>query len=79
MKAIARATGAPSPRPGDEEDLAAALLAHCDGKDSDLHVAQRAYLASRRAGAAEGLLAAWRACAQGEGPIRARAGSRSDA
>jgi glycosyltransferase involved in cell wall biosynthesis len=66
MKAIARATGAPSPIPGDEESWAGALRAHCDGKDADAPAAQKAYLASRRAGAAAGLLAAWRASA-GEG------------
>jgi hypothetical protein len=55
------------------------LLAHCDGKDDDLRIAQKAYLASRRAGAADGQLAAWRASAQGERPIRERAASRSGA
>jgi glycosyltransferase involved in cell wall biosynthesis len=63
MKAVARATGALSPIPGDEESWAAALLAHCDGRDADSLAAQKAYLASRRAGAAAGLLAAWRATA----------------
>jgi len=79
MKAVARATGAPSPRPGDEDAWAGALLAHCDGNDADLHMAQKAYLASRRAGAAAGLLAAWRASVLGERPIRERAASRSGA
>lgn len=66
MKAIAKATGAQSPRPGDEEEWIAALRAHCDGKDADLQAAQKAYLASRRAGAAEGLLSAWRSASRGE-------------
>jgi glycosyltransferase involved in cell wall biosynthesis len=79
MKAVARATGALSPRPGNEEDWAGALLAHCDGKDGDLHISQKAYLASRRAGAAEGLLAAWRASARGEWPARKYAASRRGA
>jgi glycosyltransferase involved in cell wall biosynthesis len=64
MKAVARATGALSPPPGDEGAWAEALRAHCDGKDADAAAAQKAYLASRRAGAAAGLLAAWRASAE---------------
>ncbi|MBW8888647.1 MAG: glycosyltransferase family 4 protein [Fibrobacteres bacterium] len=79
MKAVARATGAPSPRPGDEEAWAGALLAHCDGKDGDLHIAQKAYLASRRAGAAEGLLASWRAALPVERPTRGLSVSRGGA
>jgi glycosyltransferase involved in cell wall biosynthesis len=77
MKAVALATGAPSPLPGDEEAWAAALLAHCDGKDADVPAAQKAYLASRRAGAAAGLLAAWQASAAGaisrEAPVTSQA------
>jgi glycosyltransferase involved in cell wall biosynthesis len=61
MKAVARATGALSPLPGDEASWVEALRAHCDLRDADVSAAQRAYLASRRAGAAAGLLAAWRA------------------
>jgi glycosyltransferase involved in cell wall biosynthesis len=63
MKAIARATGALCPAAGDEEAWAGALRAHCDGKDSGLPAAQKAYLDSRRAGADAGLLAAWREAA----------------
>lgn len=73
MKAIARATGALSPLPGDEESWAGALRAHCDGKDADAVAAQKAYLASRRAGASAGLLAAWRASA-GEAGAAAKGG-----
>lgn len=60
MKAVARSTGALSPRPGDVEAWAEALRAHCDIRDADVFASQRAYLASRRVGAAAGLLAAWR-------------------
>jgi glycosyltransferase involved in cell wall biosynthesis len=74
MKAVARATGALSPLPDDEAGWAEALRAHCDGRDADVIAAQRAYLASRRAGAAAGLLAAWRAMAgeTGAAPKEAR-------
>lgn len=64
MKAVARATGAPSPAPGNPDDWVASLRAHCEGKDSDVPAAQKAYLASRRAGAAAGLMAAWSAAGE---------------
>jgi glycosyltransferase involved in cell wall biosynthesis len=64
MKAVARATGAPSPAPGDLDAWIGSLRAHCEGKDADVPAAQKAYLASRRAGATAGLMAAW--CAAGE-------------
>jgi phosphatidylinositol alpha-mannosyltransferase len=60
MKEAARATGALSPRPGDEDDWLRALRAHCDGLDARVPAAQAAYLAERRSGIPARLLAAWR-------------------
>ncbi|HKP96789.1 MAG TPA: glycosyltransferase family 4 protein [Fibrobacteria bacterium] len=60
MKAVAAATGALSPAPGDEESWLDALRAHCSGAGRDALPAQAAYLRERRAAIPGLLLDAWR-------------------
>lgn len=65
MKAVAAATGALSPLPGDEPDWLRALRLHCAGADRNLPARQRQYLDERRAAVRGLLLEAWRAAAEG--------------
>ena len=60
MRAVAAATGAPSPAAGDEGAWSAALRRHCDGADAELPGRQLAYLAAQERTAKDKLLAAWR-------------------
>jgi glycosyltransferase involved in cell wall biosynthesis len=65
MKAVAAATGALSPLPGDEQDWLRALRAHCSGADRRLPARQFEYLRDRRAAIPGKLLETWRAAAEG--------------
>jgi glycosyltransferase involved in cell wall biosynthesis len=64
MKAVAAATGALSPLPGDEQDWLRALRTHCAGADRLLPCRQWEYLRDRRAAIPGMLLKAWRAAAE---------------
>lgn len=63
MKAVAATTGAPSPEPGDEGGLLAAMRACCGRDGRAVIPAQWAYLRERRSSIPERLRAAWRATA----------------